>query len=300
MPANFFKPMLAGTLPQSSTGYDVSTLRFPLIASPKLDGIRATIQNGKVYSRSLKLHPNKWAQAEFGKPEYEGLDGELIFGNPTAPDCFNVTGSIVGTINGVGWVDFYVFDKFDPTLPFDKRLEKAQEASKGVHIKTVLHKLIHNVEELYHFETTCLEMGFEGVMVRSIKSPYKQNRSTLNEGFLLKLKRFTDSEAVVLGFAEGLTNTNPATINERGNTARSSAIAGKIPNGTCGKLFVRDIKTGCEFKVGPPGTMKDLKEIWENQSKYLGMIVKYKFQAIGTMEKPRLPIAVGWRNKEDM
>ena len=36
-----FKPMLAGKAPE-----DLSTLKFPLALSPKLDGIRAIVKDG--------------------------------------------------------------------------------------------------------------------------------------------------------------------------------------------------------------------------------------------------------------
>ncbi len=82
-----FEPMLSGTVD------DVTSLRYPLLASPKLDGIRATVQGGVVLSRNLKPIRNAHTQALFGRKEYEGLDGELIVGPPHAPDCFLRTSS---------------------------------------------------------------------------------------------------------------------------------------------------------------------------------------------------------------
>ena len=79
---------------------DLGALRFPILASPKLDGIRATIGGkGDLYSRNGKLLPNKWVQ-EIGYPHLAGLDGELICGEPTAPDCFRKTSSAVMSIEG--------------------------------------------------------------------------------------------------------------------------------------------------------------------------------------------------------
>ena len=48
---------------------------------------------------------------------------------------------------------------------------------------------------------------FMGAAWRTPDSPYKCGRSTENEGFLLKIKRFEDSEAVVLDCIEGMSNT---------------------------------------------------------------------------------------------
>ena len=55
-----FRPMLA---PNETPEF--KTLRFPLLGSAKLDGISATLQNGRLLSRSLKEIPNKYVQERF-------------------------------------------------------------------------------------------------------------------------------------------------------------------------------------------------------------------------------------------
>src|SRR5712691_7907552 len=83
-----FKPMLAlSKLP------DFRMLKFPLLVSPKLDGIRASVQGGQLVSRSLKPIPNKNVQDLFRNLP-EGIDGELIEGNPS-DEPFRRTTSIV-------------------------------------------------------------------------------------------------------------------------------------------------------------------------------------------------------------
>lgn len=77
-----FKPMLGKDA-------DFNKLRFPLLASPKLDGVRAIIINGVVMSRSLKPIPNKHIQTLFADCEY--LDGELIVGDPTSKTVYKDT-----------------------------------------------------------------------------------------------------------------------------------------------------------------------------------------------------------------
>lgn len=64
-----FKPMLAATV------VDRTKLRFPFLASPKLDGIRCIVLDGQVLSRSLKPIRNKFIVKQLqGLPN---LDGEL-------------------------------------------------------------------------------------------------------------------------------------------------------------------------------------------------------------------------------
>ena len=57
-------------------------------------------------------------------------------------------------------------------------------------------------------------------MVRTPDSPYKCGRSTEREAWLLKIKRFEDAEAVVLGTYEGMSNMNEAGVDAFGRTKR--------------------------------------------------------------------------------
>lgn len=170
-----FEPMLAGTIK------DISKLQFPILASVKLDGIRATVQNGKLLSRNLKPILNIHVQARFiNLPE--GLDGELIYGDPTDEHAFSNTTSIVMSKDRpVGGIEFYVFDQFSDS-PFINRLNKLNTllARKFPYVNFVEQKKIDSEEEL---------LKFEGLMIRTYAGIYKQGRSSVREGHLLKLKR---------------------------------------------------------------------------------------------------------------
>jgi DNA ligase 1 len=78
-----FEIMLSGKCPKDLTG-----IKYPILASPKLDGIRCIMINGVAMSRTLKPIPNLYVQERL-KNLPNGLDGELIVGNPTNPDVFN-------------------------------------------------------------------------------------------------------------------------------------------------------------------------------------------------------------------
>ena len=64
--------------------------------------------------------------------------------------------------------------------------------------------------------------------------PYKCGRSTVREGYLLKLKRFADGEAVILGCCEQMHNANAAQQDAFGRTKRSSHKDNKIGKATLG------------------------------------------------------------------
>lgn len=288
-----FKPMLASAIE------DTSTLKFPVLASIKLDGIRATVQGGQLLSRNLKPIPNKNIQGIFkGLPE--GLDGELIYGDPADEHAFSNTTSVVMSDNKVAaGVSFYVFDIFEPG-PFERRLSLAADYAKDYNLSFVPQYLIINEEKLLSFEASALEAGHEGIMVRSPDGPYKQGRSTVKEGHLLKLKRFKDAEAEIIGFYEEMENTNEAKTNLLGRTERSTAKEGKVGKGTLGGFSVRDTKTQVEFEVGGGFTAAMRQEYWKDRKRLVGKILKYKYFPIGLKDRPRFPVFLGFRDKRDM
>lgn len=285
------KPMLAAKA-------DFTKLTYPRLLSPKLDGIRALVSDGKVLSRALKLIPNRYIQHVLGRPQFEGLDGELIVGHPAAPECFLKSTSGVMSHEGEPQFVFWVFDRWDSPAPFAERLEAAREAvlkANDPHVHIVGHDLVHSLDELNSHEEMFITAGYEGVMLRDPRGLYKFGRSTVNEGGLLKVKRFEDSEAEILEVIEEMHNTNEAQTNELGRTKRSTAKAGLVGKGTMGALRVRDIHHGWEFCIGTGFTMFDREQKWK-----LGDIVTYKYFPVGMKDVPRHPVYKGLRSKLDL
>lgn len=291
-----FKPMLAGTCT------DTSTLRYPVLLSRKLDGIRAMVQNGILVSRTLKPIPNIHVQDKF-KGLLEGLDGELIYRNPKSPTCYRDTVSIVMSDDKpADDIKFFVFDRFDNEKLFQDRRFEAHTGTRAHNdVINVFSSEILDETELQAFEAEALEAGYEGVMIRDPQSPYKQGRSSEKQGWLLKLKRFTDMEAEVLGMEELQHNENEATTNALGRTERSSAKAGKVAGGTMGKLLVRGLNgdyKDVEFAVGSGFDQAQRDACWLNPP--IGAIAKVKYFSVGCKDKPRHPIFLGFRDKRDM
>ena len=299
IPDNFKEPMLASPLKNGAMPV------FPCLASPKLDGVRAEVFNGTVYSRKLKKIPNHFTQAVIGSPLLHAVDGELIVGSPTADDVFRVTSSAVMSSAECPDVKLYVFDMFLPTLGFTERLnalrDKLSRLPKGLRERVVVvdQVLINSAEELTAYEEKCLSEGYEGAMVRSLNGPYKCGRSTVREGYLLKVKRFCDSEAEILGLIELEHNLNTATKNELGRTKRSSHKAGRVGGGTLGALHGRDVKTGVEFQCGTGFTDEEKARLWGLGASLVGKKFKYSYFPTGSKEKPRFPVYLGIRDDID-
>lgn len=292
------KPMLAATIT------DPTKLTFPLLASPKLDGIRCIIFGGQVLSRSLKLIPNKYTQSLFRNKLLENMDGELIVGNPAAPDVFNVTTSGVMAKEGEPDVRFYPFD-FLNSSPYYQRNKLVHDLSNLIRVNAVNQFQVEDLEGLLKLETKFLQQGFEGIMLRRPDGFYKHGRSTLKEGYLMKLKRFEDGEAEVLGMTELMHNSNEITMNELCQKERSSKKSGMIGRDTMGSLLVRDTKTGVEFELGTGFSAEQRAWWWAQRHLYLGTctgyhLIKYKFQPVGVKDKPRFPVYKGLRDRRDL
>lgn len=298
-----FKPLLAATLKQD----EIAKLPYPMYLSAKLDGIRAVIRDGVVYSRNLKRIPNEYVQLMFGLKKYNGFDGELIVGKSNAENVYNVTVSGVMSEDGEPDVRFWVFDDADEYVahhPYRLRYESIQKRlanavpSDRVHVMP--QNFVDNEHTLMSFEKALVEDGYEGVMVRSLDGKYKHGRSTNREQNIFKLKRFTDGEAEILGFEELFKNMNDKQVNELGNSFRSSHKDNMMAMDTLGALVVRDIKTGVEFNIGSGYTQEVRDQIWANRPLYLGKLAKYKHFEVGVKDKPRFPVFIGMRSPIDL
>lgn len=296
-----FKPLLAAALDAA----DFNKIQYPVLASPKIDGVRAIIVDGVVMSRSMKPIRNRHVQKLFGRPELNGLDGELIVGSPTDPNLMQQTTSGVMSADGEPDVTFLVFDKVDAKGGFADRLQAARDVVRALQSRIPLavvdHVVANNAEELTKLEAGYVEAGYEGMMVRSVDGRYKQGRSTFRESILLKVKRFTDAEAVVIGYEELETNLNEAYTDALGHTKRSSSKEGKVGAGKLGNFLVRDLKTGVEFSIGSGLDMATRERLWAEREDLKGRIITYRsFQVAGVKEAPRFPVFVAFRDPIDM
>lgn len=292
------KPLLAAKKPV------FENIKFPVLATPKIDGIRCLVIDGKALSRSFKPIPNVHIRTMIEKYCPNGFDGEIICG-----DGFNDVQSLVMTREGTPDFQYLVFDYVQDGVldtPYIERVQELHGFFKQNPLvmtcaKALVPVMINSLEELHDQIDKDLLDGFEGTMIRSPQSPYKCGRASLKEGYLTAIKHFVDDEAVIYGMEELMHNDNEATRDAFGHTERSSHKENKRPAGTLGKFLVRHAD-GTEFKIG---TFKGLtapmkQDIWNNKDKYIGKIAHYRYQPHGVKDKPRIPSFYGFRDPEDM
>src|ERR1700733_10185662 len=84
-----FRPLLSAKIEDEA---DFLKLKFPLIVSPKIDGIRVIVLERSAVTRKLKEVPNRSIHRRLNMcPKAWDLDGEITFGTleeSTHPDTF--------------------------------------------------------------------------------------------------------------------------------------------------------------------------------------------------------------------
>lgn len=218
--------------------------------SEKFDGVRAMwiADEGKFVSRDgLEFFAPEFFKANF--PPFN-LDGELFGGRKK----FNETSGIVRQLDGGKlWQDivFLVIDAPTIIAPFESRvavIKKWVIVKSPPFLQVISHSKCTGEKHLMETLDKILENGGEGVMLREPGSMYAAGRSST----LLKVKRFYDAEATVIGYKKG---------------------TGRNANRT-GSLIVRN-DDGIEFDIG-----SGLSDEQRDNPPPIGMIITYKYQEI--------------------
>jgi len=255
-----FKPMLATSR--------LDGLHFPVLISPKLDGIRATVQRGDdgelhLYSRSGKLIPNRYIQAKFTIPRYENCDGELYITGKTFSEVQSAVMSVEGIPENVRYV------KFDYFHPFWNAGERYNHL-KSLGGDCVPSTQIEDIISLMKHHLILVSIGYEGTMVLDPRGYYIQGQASKNAQQLVKIKDYVDAEATVTGSVERKNHPN-----------------------TLGSILA-DFN-GVEIVIGTGFTEQQRCDMW--QTDMIGKEVKFKYQTLYPTGKPRFPVYLGLRAK---
>ena len=300
------KPMLA-------EDYVESKIIFPVGLQPKIDGVRSLNLEGRLTGRSLKGHRNIYLTNRFSHPAFLGLDGEMASLDECDPALCRITTGNLNRIQGETWINWHCFDYITPEtryLKYKDRYEKLGHRLTHIqinypelhaHLKIVPMFIAKNIEQVNAQDAQWLEMGYEGSILRGLDELHKEGRSTVLEGGLLRIKRFTEEDAKVIGIIEGNANGNEALTNPLGRTERSSSKTGMTSNGMIGSLICIDVKTGQEITVSAGSLTHDQRKFYfENPHLILGEIIKYKCFPKGVLNKPRFPTFHSFRAKSDL
>ena len=289
-----FKPMKppTGTL-------NIDDVRYPCYGSIKYDGFRTAVKGGKTVLNSLRELDNLYTRRMLMEcPELNDHDGELVMLPLNDNGCFNRCQSAFRRASGEPDFRFVVFDRAVEGLTFEERWVNFQKPPYPSWVMVDEPVLIWDRQQLDSFIEGVLGNGHEGVILRQPNSKYKFGRGTFKEQQLLRIKPMETAEGEIIGFVCEYENTNPAEINALGRSKRSSAKDGLVPKDTLGKMICLTERWGETLISGFSDAFAD--EVWRNKEKFLGELVTFNYQEIGSLEQPRLAKFKGVRSRSDM
>ena len=295
-----FRPMLA-----PNTTIDIKTLKYPLLVSYKLDGIRCIFKDGEMTSRSLKQFPNVQLRKRFGhftklsKDKDIILDGELLAKSITFNELSGLTRQLDKELPED--LFFYCFDviKNENFLqPFNERVSPlTYDYIKNIpYFKTVKQELILNPEEVNKYYEEALDWGCDGLILRDPNGKYKFGRGTVKEGLIYKMKPFMTFDAKIIDVIQATEVREGAEkkINELGRSVTSKKLADRVLIEKASAFVVK--YEGLDLKVTIAMSDEEKEEVWKNRCQYIGVMIEYKGMLVGSKDLPRHPVFLRFRD----
>lgn len=254
-------------------------IKYPCYAQAKLNGCRVfatklsedeikyTSRKGKIFDTLNHLTPELLDRMEVG----EIADGEIYVHGMTFQQIVRLLKK---------WrpktevLEFHVYDKADPGLPYFERLRWAEKRFKHSQlIKLVPTVLVQTEEDVYKWHDEFVQTGYEGVIIRNRKGLYKFRHRSKD---LQKYKEFIDEEFVIVGGKEG-----------------EGLYEGCV-------TFICDLgdDTGRTFDVCPKGTLEMKREMFKNLDSYIGKELTVRYQERSEDGVPIFPVGIIVRDYE--
>lgn len=255
---------------------------FPCFGQPKLDGIRciAVKRDGDVtlWTRTRKpiFSMPHIVQALEALPEEDFvLDGEL-YNHDYRYDFENIISLVRpdSPVEGYEVVQYHVYDVAN-AMPYSSRRQwlkaMVQKSSPASPLRFVETHAVESDKQVMPFHDLMVSKGYEGAMLRNADSPYVMKRSY----DLQKVKTFETHEFPIVGFEEG-----------RGR------LAGHVGS------FICEMPNGKTFSAKQKGSLKNLKQYFENPDLWKGKVLTVQYQNLTADGLPRFPVGIAIRDYE--
>jgi len=270
-----------GVVPMLAQSYSkhASKIVFPAAVQPKLDGHRciAMIEDGEVtlWSRTQKpinSAPHVVAAIQaLNLPDGTVLDGELYAHDYR--DKFEELTSLIrqsSPKSGHLAIQYHIYDTVRPESFGARSVWLSEHIVPSDALHVVETAVVNDEEAMIEAFVAFLRAGYEGLMVRNLKSPYVSKRSY----DLQKVKEFDDSEFVIVDVETG-----------RGRMSDKG-------------VFICATTSGDEFKAKLVGSLDALVDIADNPDNYIGQMLTVQYQGLSAYGIPRFPI--GLRIRRDV
>jgi ATP-dependent DNA ligase len=262
-------PMLA--LDYKKRGKDII---FPCFVQPKIDGVRAIFNNGKLQSRLGKFFPH----LEHITDELDTnllLDGEIYSTTLTFQELTGIIKKQKLNKDDLDKLKQTIYLVYDVVLKEDysERYKKLQEFFKEKFKFTSLLKteICQSSDDVNNFHKKYVEKGYEGLILRNFLGNYEIKNRSKN---LQKFKNFMDSEFKIIGATEG--------------TGIETGLV----------IWICETKSGDTFNVRPQGTHEERKKLYKNHKKYIGKMLTVSYFSYTDDGIPRFPVGIAIRDFE--
>jgi ATP-dependent DNA ligase len=231
-------------------------LVYPVYVQPKLDGIRCLVyeKDGQTVFQSR----NHTFFQTF--PHIQAIDGLVLDGElyNHALEFQEIT-SMVRKKNhpDLGKLEYHVYDIVGEGT-FEERLAQFRLLPGAVETQ-----LVRNEQEIEAYHTSCVERGYEGIMIRTPGGLYRQTRSK----DLLKYKHFKTEEFKVVGH----------TVGKEGIPVFECAVGDRT------------------FGVMMKSTLEEKQAMLLEVESYYGKWLTVKYQELSKEGVPRFPVGIDFR-----
>ncbi|MDH1237264.1 hypothetical protein [Stutzerimonas stutzeri] len=238
-------------------------------AQPKLDGHRCLFKGGVLYSRNGKVinlpHIVEAIEAR-GLADLH-LDGELYIHGMLLQDI----GSLVKKPREESRkLQYHIYDVVAP-LPYEQRRQLIEDRINNTEapVLRVDTAKVGNRAGLTVMHKTWLAAGYEGSILRHGMAPYETDKRSSS---LLKVKDFSDAEAIVIAVERGTPNGEF-----------------EVP------VWTLQMPCGRTFKATAHGNAQQKHAQWEMRHTYMGRPLTYQHFGHSKDGIPLLPVALRWR-----
>jgi len=292
-----------------------STLKFPVICQPKLDGIRMLVSqsNDKLYCMSRKGCERKFFQhikKELRKfVNYFStdciLDGELYSTKLTFSQLSGVVRSELEKDPHEIYMDYYIFDiNTNDNKTFEERYELLYSGFKAYlddlkteaiesgdysnwdntygskYLKIVGNTYVYLHEQILELHRKYVNAGFEGTIIRRLggsRTPMEIQKSMYKPTRVCNLLKYKDKESEEMIIIDYMSCEGK----EKGLV----------------KWIVRDIR-GNITPVVPKGTFEERRILYQRGREFIGKLLTVEFQKLTEYGKPRNPVGIAIRDYE--
>ena len=258
------------TKPQLQHGVSYSPVEdiTNYLVSEKLDGVRGYWDGNQLFTRQGKrIVSPEWFTRHWPA---NAMDGELWMARgqfqPLLSCVTRHKPDEIETSSCWRQVSFKVFDLTNSAKTFTQRFERIKQlvvASPSPYLSFIKQQQITTIVALENTLSAVINKGGEGLMLHHANAFYTIGRNPA----VMKLKRYQDTEATIIGFSEG-----------------KGKYQGKV-----GALIVKT-SSGVTFKIG-----SGLSDVLRSKPPAIGTLISFKYNGLTQAGIPRF--ARFWRIK---